>query len=61
MTYAVLVRLDAAGAWPVIVSADDELPGADSARWRFIAETPSLSEAVRLHAMLQDRRERGEL
>ena len=61
MAYAVLLRLDAAGACPVIVSADDELPSADGTRWRFVAATDSLAEAVRLHEQLHERQVRGEL
>ena len=61
MTYAVLVRLDAAGACPVIVSADDELVSTEGTRWRFVAETDNLSEAIRVHGELRERGERGEL
>lgn len=61
MTYAVLVRLDAAGACPVIVSEGDELLATDGARWRFVAETDDLTEAIRLHAELRAQREGGEL
>jgi hypothetical protein len=53
MTYAVLVRFDSAGAWPVIVSADDKLENSDGTRWRFVAAVPTFQEAVRLHRQLQ--------
>lgn len=61
MTYAVLVRFDGAGAWPVIVSADDTLFSSDGTCWRFVAAVETFPEAVRLHGQLLARRERGEL
>jgi hypothetical protein len=61
MTYAVLVRYDGAGAWPVIVSADDKLFCSDGTCWRFVAAVETFQEAVRLHGLLLARRERDEL
>jgi hypothetical protein len=61
MTYAVLVRIDAAGAWPVVAGPDTDLRGEEGARWRFVAETDDIDEAYRLHALLHEKRERGEL
>jgi hypothetical protein len=59
MTYAVLVRIDATGEWPVIAGPDTDLSrdAHGGVRWRLVAETDDIAEAHRLHALLQEQRE----
>lgn len=60
MTYAVLLRIDAAGEWPIVAGPDTDLSsGSDEAvRWRLVAQTDDVAEAYRLHALLHQQRER---
>lgn len=62
MIYAVLVRIDATGEWPVIAGPDTDLRRhtVAGARWRLVAETDDIAEAHRLHALLHEERQRGE-
>jgi hypothetical protein len=59
MTYAVLLRIDATGEWPVLAGPDTDLRAAapDGARWRLVAQTDDETEARRLHAELRARAE----
>lgn len=34
----VLIRMDAAGEWPVVVEDDEELPGGAAIRWRYVCD-----------------------
>jgi hypothetical protein len=62
MSYAILLRLDSAGACPVLLREDAELLTSDKGvRWRFVAETDDHVEAVRLVEMLQQRCQAGEV
>jgi hypothetical protein len=56
MAYAVLLRLDMAGALPVILHDDDgPLPPEEGVRWRFVAQTDDHDEAVRIAELLRNR------
>jgi hypothetical protein len=60
MTYAVLLRIDAGGEWPVVAGPETDLH-ADSesgVRWRLVAQTDDEAEAYRLHALLCEQRQR---
>ena len=59
--YIVLVRIDEAGPWPVVVGEDERLPAGDGARWRYIATADTWQEADQVRAALHEKRERGEL
>jgi hypothetical protein len=61
MTYTVLVRIDEAGRWPVVVREDEELLSGDGARWRYVATADMRQEADRVRAALHEKHERGEL
>jgi hypothetical protein len=62
MPYAVLLRLDAAGACPVILRDDSEpLTGGEGVRYRFVAETDDQVEAVQVADLLQRRMTAGEV
>jgi hypothetical protein len=61
MTYTVLVRIDEAGPWPVVVAEDEKLLTGDGARWRYVATSNTWQEADRVRAALHANRERGEL
>jgi hypothetical protein len=63
MTYAVLLRIDAAGEWPIVAGPDTDLGlgSAQGVRWRLVAQTDDVAEAYRLHALLQQQRERRSL
>jgi hypothetical protein len=62
MTYAVLLRLDGAGACPVILREDSEpWTGGEGVRWKLIAETDDHGEAIRVAELLQRRCDAGEL
>jgi hypothetical protein len=58
MTYAVLLRIDAAGEWPVVAGPDSDLSAESDhgVRWRLVAQTDDEAEAYRLHALLQQQR-----
>ena len=54
MSYAVLLLLDGTLACPMILGDGcGPLPGGDSLRYRFVAQTQSLAQALRLADMLQ--------
>jgi hypothetical protein len=56
MFYAVLLRLDSAGACPVIVPEDAPPLGSEKGvRYRFVAQTNDHGEAVRVVEVLQRR------
>ncbi len=56
MTYTVLLRLDPAGACPVILRDDSEpLPGGEGVRCRLVAETDDDMEAARVAELLWHR------
>ena len=63
MTYAVLLRIDAAGEWPVVAGPDTDLSVASEkgVRWRLVAQTDDVAEAYRLHELLREQRESGRL
>ena len=61
MRYAVFVRIDAGGPWPVVAEPDTDLRSPDGARWLFVAATDDWHEADRIRAALHEQRERGEL
>jgi len=46
----VLIRIDAAGEWPVVVDDEQSLAGEDDARWRFVAEVETRMDG---HAIAQ--------
>jgi hypothetical protein len=58
MTYAVLVKIDAAGRRAVIAGPDTFLNGGEGARWQYVAQTNDLSEAERIHEVLRAKLER---
>jgi hypothetical protein len=59
MTYAVLLKIDAGGEWPVVAGPDTDLHAhaKKGVRWRLVAQTDDVAEAYRLHALLQLQRE----
>ena len=40
----VLIRIDAAGEWPVVVEDDEEVPAGDGTRWRYVCDVGSRAE-----------------
>ena len=51
--YTVLLRLDSAGACPVILSEDSEpLSGEEGVRYRFVAQTDDHGEGIRVGELL---------
>jgi hypothetical protein len=62
MPCAVLLRIDPAGACPLILRDDSEpLTGGDGVRHRFVAETNDHVEAVQVADLLQRRINAGEM
>jgi len=61
MKYAVFLKSDKDGTWPVVLRSVDDVQIGAGSRWRFIAETDDEAEAWTLHARLQAQVEGGEL
>jgi hypothetical protein len=61
MAYTVLVRIDEAGACPVILEGGRGLPldGGDGTRYRFVREVATLAEVAVLVAQLRDEMQTG--
>jgi hypothetical protein len=57
MSYCILLRIDSNGCAPVLLREDEELPGVDGVRYRFVAEADTLDEA---NAILQQLSKRTE-
>ena len=50
MAYCLLLRVDSAGPWPVLLRYDEQLTIDDGVRYRFIAETDTWEEADSIRA-----------
>jgi hypothetical protein len=61
MAYTVLVRIDDAGACPVVFEGGRGLPldGGDGARYRFVREVATFAEVTALVAELRDEFQTG--
>jgi hypothetical protein len=53
---AVLMRVDEAGEWPVLVRESDRLFTSKGVRWRFVAEVEDEEQGWALLELLQGRR-----
>jgi len=59
----VLVRIDSAGEYPVVVDDGEKLLSTDGARWRYVCDVGSIAEGqavcaawlVRRHALARNR------
>ena len=57
----VLIRLDEAGPWPVLVDDDEDLMTEPGVRWRFVADVPDHDTGLELLEQLHRQREAGQL
>ena len=55
----VLILLDEAGPWPVLVDDDEPLLTAPGVRWRFVADVPDHDAGLELVEQLHRQREAG--
>lgn len=55
MTYTVLLAIDSAGPFPIIVREGEELLGGPEVHFRFVVSTDDYAEAIRMVELLQRR------
>ena len=60
VTPTVLIRLDEAGPWPVLVDDDEDLMTEPGVRWRFVAEVPDHDTGLQLLEQLHRQCEAGQ-